>query len=292
MKRIYMTLGLIAAAATGAMAQNKAIDLGIRLLNPVDNQTFNNFVVGTDTMKYQLEISNNGTDAVAPTDTLTVILDLAAMGIAPTGSNTKSLLSIGTPPLTIAAGGKDTLYFNVGQGRVFQFTSGNKTVKYPSDSKVCTYATIFGYDQDLGFFNDPGFDGAAYNAATTADQLYAAFSGNNLDNVDNIKFGSGANDLCGGVGIIEFGGGAKEALKVYPNPVMDNLNFDFNLDNAANAVVRITDIAGRTVKTQDLGKVRAGEHKFSINVSNLNTGMYMVEVSADGKRFVSKFNRK
>ncbi|WP_118949948.1 T9SS type A sorting domain-containing protein [Taibaiella helva] len=294
MKRIYLTLGLIAAATTGVMAQtSKAIDLGVRLLNPMDNQTFNNFVAGTDTMKYQIEISNNGTDAITTTDTLTIIMDLTAMGIAPTGSNTKNLLSLGTPALSIAPGAKDTLYWNVGQGQVFNFTSGAKTVAYPADSKVCTYALIYGYDVDFGYFNDPGFDGAALNAATTADQLYAAFTGNNRDNVDNVKFGSGAADKCsGGVGIIEFGGDSKVALNVYPNPVMDNLNFDFNLDKAANAVVRITDIAGRTVKTQDLGKVKAGDHKFSINVSNLNSGLYMVEVSAEGKRFVSKFNRK
>jgi len=297
MKRIYMAIALVGALTTGANAQKA---LKIEFVKPTANQTFTNT---PDSVYYQFKITNNGPDAVnaAQGDTLSVMVDIQYFGCVL--QNIKWLkIDI---PANIPAGQSGTYRLTTELGGQFWSDATAPKVSVTPDSKWCPKVAVFGLsttDEGTFFFQgNPGVDvtkinDAFTNATTQAqlgDLLMLGLSGDALATQNGVTFGSGAADKCGGgVGIIEFGGDSKVALNVYPNPVMDNLNFDFNLDKAANAVVRITDIAGRTVKTQDLGKVKAGDHKFSINVSNLNSGLYMVEVSAEGKRFVSKFNRK
>lgn len=79
----------------------------------------------------------------------------------------------------------------------------------------------------------------------------------------------------------------KQTLSVYPNPVLDKVNFKFNLSNG-NATARILDIAGRSVMVKDFGKQNAGEKELSIDVSSLNAGMYYVELVNGENRAISK----
>lgn len=69
---------------------------------------------------------------------------------------------------------------------------------------------------------------------------------------------------------------AANSFSVYPNPSNDILN----IDNTANALMQdisITDMNGRTVKTIKLN----GESSAKVNVSNLNTGIYMMSIKSD-----------
>lgn len=297
MKRIYMAVALVGALATGAHAQKA---LKIEFVKPTANQTFTN---SPDSIYYQFKITNNGPDAVDPTqgDTLSVMMDIQYFGCVL--QNIKWLKN--DIPVAIPAGQSRTVRFTTEVGGQFWSDASAPTVSVTPDSKWCPKVAVFGVTTNaqgaVFFAGNPGVNTAtindAFQNATTqaqlGDMIMPGLSGDALATQTGVTFGSGATDKCNGTpaGIVEFGGGAKEALKVYPNPAMDNLNFDFNLDKAANAVVRVTDVAGRTVMTQDLGKVKSGDHKFSINVSSLIKGLYMVEVAADGKRFVSKFSK-
>lgn len=83
--------------------------------------------------------------------------------------------------------------------------------------------------------------------------------------------------------------GVKESLKTYPNPTHGTLNFDFNFDKAATATARVSDITGRTVLVKDFGKNGVGAHQFSLDVSSLTKGTYIIEFIADDRRAISKF---
>lgn len=73
-------------------------------------------------------------------------------------------------------------------------------------------------------------------------------------------------------------------VQVYPNPVVDQLNFTLT----EQAKVQVIDLSGKTVMQQD---VTVGNS--SINVADLNQGMYIVYFNfADGTQAVSRFAKQ
>jgi len=67
-------------------------------------------------------------------------------------------------------------------------------------------------------------------------------------------------------------------LTVYPNPVSDLLHMDLTEDLAGTDLLTIVDLFGRSVLTQSV----TGIHQ-EISVRNLLPGIYMVQVSRDGR---------
>lgn len=86
---------------------------------------------------------------------------------------------------------------------------------------------------------------------------------------------------------------AKESLSVFPNPCVDNINFEYSFEKYTDAKVRVTDISGKVVLTKNLGRQSAGTKKsFSIDVSSLSLGLYNIELMTDEKTAISKFSVK
>lgn len=69
---------------------------------------------------------------------------------------------------------------------------------------------------------------------------------------------------------------------VYPNPANGSTNVSFNLKQAGNVAVNITNLLGQTVATVNPGKLAAGSNNVSLNLSNIKAGVYFVNVSVDG----------
>lgn len=103
------------------------------------------------------------------------------------------------------------------------------------------------------------------------------------------------NDACVG-GITVTGGttgvaginlkndGTQESLIIVPNPASAQVKFDFVANSAAEVKVRVIDITGREVFTQNFGKAYVGQTNYSLNISNLNNGIYFVEMAQEGRR--------
>ncbi len=71
------------------------------------------------------------------------------------------------------------------------------------------------------------------------------------------------------------------AMKVYPNPVDNMVNVSF--DESENTIIKIMTVGGNVIyTTQGLGK------DFSVDVSNLASGVYFVAVQRDGKQEITK----
>ncbi len=82
-----------------------------------------------------------------------------------------------------------------------------------------------------------------------------------------------------------------ELFSVYPNPAVDAININLDLNNSENTVINVVDISGKTVKTMNLGNVD-GAMNVSISLDDLTTGVYFVElVNSNGKQ-VKKFVKK
>ncbi|UTW66832.1 T9SS type A sorting domain-containing protein [bacterium SCSIO 12643] len=77
-----------------------------------------------------------------------------------------------------------------------------------------------------------------------------------------------------------------ESLKVYPNPVREVLNIDFNLSNQQTTTVYIYDITGRLIMSStelmDIGTS-------FIDVSHLNSGCYIASISTSNLNQKIKF---
>ncbi len=69
-----------------------------------------------------------------------------------------------------------------------------------------------------------------------------------------------------------------ESLKVFPNPAQDILNVSFESLVAQNVVINVINNLGQIVMTQNLGNV-VGQRTVQMNVNNLSTGVYAIQIS-------------
>lgn len=72
-------------------------------------------------------------------------------------------------------------------------------------------------------------------------------------------------------------------LKLYPNPVSEQLNINLRLEREANLLVKITDPLGNEIITLMNEKAPAGEQTKTFTIpTKLNTGIYFVRIVAGG----------
>ncbi len=76
-------------------------------------------------------------------------------------------------------------------------------------------------------------------------------------------------------------------MLVYPNPASNQVNVAFNSAKVDKASIRIFDMVGRTVHTEEF-TTESGVNKFNINMSDVVKGIYFVELTNSGERVVKK----
>ena len=91
------------------------------------------------------------------------------------------------------------------------------------------------------------------------------------------------------LGCFQYGTSIKESeinpIRLYPNPVYDQLQIEFNEAIIADGVIRIIDPIGQIVYTKQINS-----SKETISVSHLFSGVYVVQyTTSDNKIFQSKF---
>ncbi len=91
---------------------------------------------------------------------------------------------------------------------------------------------------------------------------------------------------CGSTGINEIA--QQASIELFPNPATDAATLNYNLTNSATASIRVTDVTGRAVLVQELGKLNAGSGSYNLNLSSLSNGLYNVEFATENGRIVSK----
>jgi hypothetical protein len=66
----------------------------------------------------------------------------------------------------------------------------------------------------------------------------------------------------------------------YPNPFVGNTTISYELGQASDVSVKVTDITGRIVMNLDEGNQPAGSHTLTINAENLESGVYFYTLKA------------
>ncbi len=79
------------------------------------------------------------------------------------------------------------------------------------------------------------------------------------------------------------------SILVYPNPTNDNSIIEISLVESENIQLSVIDVTGRIVDAKQLGKMQAGTHRFTYDVSNLANGIYYYQISTGSKKETVKF---
>lgn len=68
-------------------------------------------------------------------------------------------------------------------------------------------------------------------------------------------------------------------FSIYPNPTASMFNVSYDAPAAGEAIITITDINGRNLKTQNLGNKGAGYQEIELDVADVPVGFYLLNVS-------------
>lgn len=79
----------------------------------------------------------------------------------------------------------------------------------------------------------------------------------------------------------------KLELKVYPNPAQEVVHVSFQAKSVQEARISLIDLSGRTVRSiQHMAK--QGANTLTMNLENLNRGLYTLKIEADQEPILSK----
>lgn len=78
------------------------------------------------------------------------------------------------------------------------------------------------------------------------------------------------------------------SVKIYPNPAFDLLNISFSINGTSIVSFEITDLTGRIIKSVNYGLKNAGDYSARMNVSDLNSGTYLLSITTGEKRIERK----
>ncbi len=76
---------------------------------------------------------------------------------------------------------------------------------------------------------------------------------------------------------------ALDALHVYPNPATTELGISFDLTEKSDVSLRLYDVTGRLVATQNLDNQASGNNFARMSVSELTNGIYFLQVNVNGQ---------
>lgn len=89
----------------------------------------------------------------------------------------------------------------------------------------------------------------------------------------------------------EKGGKTLTVLKIYPNPVVEQLNINLRLEKETSLSIKITDLLGNEVVTLANERIQHGEHTKTYNIpAKLNAGIYFLRIVAGGEPVIRKIS--
>jgi|GEM_PF-2492570 len=67
-------------------------------------------------------------------------------------------------------------------------------------------------------------------------------------------------------------------LNAYPQPVQDRVTVSFNLPKSESVAIQVFNPTGRLIKEHDLGFLQTGEHSTMLEIGDIHTGLYILNV--------------
>lgn len=89
----------------------------------------------------------------------------------------------------------------------------------------------------------------------------------------------------------EKGGKTLTVLKIYPNPVEEQLNISFRLEAETTLSIKITDLLGNEIVTLANGRAPYGEQTRTFTMpTKLNSGIYFLRIVAGGEPIIKRIS--
>jgi hypothetical protein len=118
---------------------------------------------------------------------------------------------------------------------------------------------------------------------TEIDQIIIRWPSGIVDVIENPDINS-VHLIVEGEGILGTQDQVLAPITIFPNPANDQLNIKYNVP-LAGSVASVYDISGRVILTQTL-------KENALNISNLSTGSYFLNLNVEGKSITLRFIKK
>ena len=79
----------------------------------------------------------------------------------------------------------------------------------------------------------------------------------------------------------------ESSMVLSPNPTYNSANLSFTTTQTSDVQIKVIDVVGKVCQTQLLERLAPGNHQFQVG-TDLNKGVYFVELSSNGKKGVLK----
>lgn len=89
-------------------------------------------------------------------------------------------------------------------------------------------------------------------------------------------------------GINDFAG-AGDAFSIFPNPANNTATISFNLLHASETFITVTDMIGKIMFVEKVGKLDSGYQSYDLDLSKFSAGVYQVSIQSNGTSVSKKF---
>lgn len=164
--------------------------------------------------------------------------------------------------------------------RYFMAKSKNGGVSFENNFSISTIPTDFG---TVGLKNN-SFGIGEYNQVLTTNSYAIPVWSDGRKNDGNLDIYVAFVKLDSsyvGMNDISVVSDKIRLEKIFPNPASDEINLSLYLKKTTKISVTIYDILGKEVKTVNPGKLSGGINIQVINISDLNTGKYLMLLESD-----------
>lgn len=79
-----------------------------------------------------------------------------------------------------------------------------------------------------------------------------------------------------------------KTFNVNPNPANQSINISFDLNEDAVVTLKLTDLTGKNILTQEVQNYNKGENNYVISANLLDNGIYFIELSTNQMHTVKK----
>ncbi len=121
-----------------------------------------------------------------------------------------------------------------------------------------------------------------YPGATNYGIIYAATYGRGLMRCNTFRKPVGIDEIIADQDLL------KEELTLYPNPVYDVVNIEFDIIKQGVVNIQVVDLSGKVVNSLQ-SSVKKGKNKLSTDLSHLATGTYIMKAVSGNQVFTGKF---
>jgi hypothetical protein len=244
---------------TGNLVQNESAEITLPTVNytPTDNNIIN----------VRCELPNGETDELPQNDNY--IKNFEGSQTFPENCYFILLVSGNTEEITWSI--TDDAGFVIEEGGPYTST-GLKVHPFSFPSEGC-------FNLNLNDATGSGLMGKPYSLVNEAEEII--WEGGDFTYTTNVEL---AHDI-----IIDINETlSSDHISIYPNPITNIANIEFNLFKRNEVNIAVYDILGKQIKNLYQGEMMSGANNIQVDVSTLNEGVYFVKLQMNNQVITKK----